>query len=141
METLIAINLGLQDFNAHLAKIGEGWRLEPVIRDTDARGTTLSEEVADLRASDVNLILGPPISGRLATISNYISDNGMVLISCCANAHTLSAQENGIFRTLPNTEDMGAAAAEYILGTGIDVLLTVWGRQRLVPRLCCRGNG
>lgn len=126
VETLIAINLGLQDFNAHLAKIGEGWRLEPVIRDTDARGTTLSEEVADLRASDVNLILGPPISGRLATISNYISDNGMVLISCCANAHTLSAQENGIFRTLPNTEDMGVAAAEYILGTGIDVLLTVW---------------
>ena len=126
VETLIAINLGLQDFNAYLAKIGEGWRLAPIIRDTDARGTTLSDEVADLRASGVNLILGPPISDRLATISDYISDNGMVLISCCANAHTLSAQENGIFRTLPNTEDMGAATAEYILGTGTDVLLAVW---------------
>ena len=126
VETLIATNLGLQDFNAHLAKIGEGWRLTPVIRDTDARGTTLSDEVADLHASGVNLILGPPISGRLATISDYISNNWMVLISCCANAHTLSAQENGIFRTLPNTEDMGAATAEYILGTGTDVLLAVW---------------
>ena len=121
-ETMEATLVGIEHFNRFLDDIGENWRLDPVPLDT-AGG--LSDAVSGLFMNGTTMMLGPPISGTLAGVMDYVNDNGIVLISCCANAHTLSAPDN-VFRSLPDTRSVGNALAEYMIQDGRTVLLPVW---------------
>ena len=121
-ETMEATLVGVEHFNRFLTDIGENWRLDPVPLDT-AGG--LSDIVSGLFMNGTTMMLGPPISGTLAGVMDYVNDNGIVLISCCANAHTLSAPDN-VFRSLPDTRSVGSALAEYMIQDGRTVLLPVW---------------
>lgn len=121
-ETMEATLVGVEHFNRFLTDIGENWRLDPVPLDT-AGG--LPGAVSGLFMNGTTMMLGPPISGTLVGVMDYVNDNGIVLISCCANAHTLSAPDN-VFRALPDTRSVGSALAEYMIQDGRTVLLPVW---------------
>ena len=121
-ETMEATLVGVEHFNRFLTDIGENWRLDPIPLDT-AGG--LPDAVSGLFMNGTTMMLGPPISGTLAGVMDYVNDNGIVLISCCANAHTLSAPDN-VFRSLPDTRSVGDALAEYMIQDGRTVLLPVW---------------
>ena len=121
-ETMEATLVGVEHFNRFLTDIGENWRLDPIPLDT-AGG--LPDAVSGLFMNGTTMMLGPPISGTLAGVMDYVNDNGIVLISCCANAHTLSAPDN-VFRSLPDTRSVGTALAEYMIQDGRTVLLPVW---------------
>ena len=124
-DTFVASYLGVQDFNAHLKERGEVWQFEPAFGNITAPETDLAAEIDDLKSGDIDLILGPSISGILDTIKDVIEGRGAVLVSCCANAHSLAVADDGIFRTMPSTDTMGRITAEYMLQNGHDVLLTV----------------
>lgn len=121
-ETMEATLVGVEHFNRFLTDIGENWRLDPIPLDT-AGG--LPDAVSGLFMNGTTMMLGPPISGTLAGVMDYVNDNDIVLISCCANAHTLSAPDN-VFRSLPDTRSVGTALAEYMIQDGRTVLLPVW---------------
>ena len=121
-ETMEATLVGVEHFNRFLTDIGENWRLDPTPLDT-AGG--LPDAVSELFMNGTTMMLGPPISGTLVGVMDYVNDNGIVLISCCANAHTLSAPDN-VFRALPDTRSVGTALAEYMIQDGRTVLLPVW---------------
>lgn len=121
-ETMEATLVGVEHFNRFLTDIGENWRLDPTPLDT-AGG--LPDAVSGLFMNGTTMMLGPPISGTLVGVMDYVNDNGIVLISCCANAHTLSAPDN-VFRALPDTRSVGTVLAEYMMQDGRTVLLPVW---------------
>ena len=99
---------GAEDFNAYLEDAGEPWMLD-LVAAYDGVDPALSLEAAmQLRRNGTSVLLGPVTDGGLASVRQYVADNGMLVINCCSSAGFVAAPDN-IFRLAP--DGLGQAEA------------------------------
>lgn len=131
-ENLAGTRMGVEDFNAHLEKIGAPWRMALAVEDTATNPTVALDKLAALNSRDVKVIIGPETSSAIRNIKGYSDSNGMVMLSCCSSAPTLAIPGDSAFRLVPDDSNQGHALARVIESRGVDALVTVnrgdaWG--------------
>ena len=130
-EMKLASNLAIADFNAYLKGMGSIWKIAEQFRDTDLDPEKALEEVIELKANDIDVIVGVPTSASVNGISNYVNNNDMVVISCCSSASQLEISDN-IFRMVPPDSGQAPLLANHILGLEkTDIIIIhrddIWG--------------
>jgi ABC-type branched-subunit amino acid transport system substrate-binding protein len=123
MDIMAASRLAVADFNEHLAGSGAAWRLVPVYADslTDPGAVMPGLEYFD--ALGVRVVAGPSIDLFGAEVSEFASDRGMLLLSCCSVTLESSIPGDNLYRMTPNQTNHGAILADVIYESGRTVII------------------
>ena len=76
-ESLEAALYGIEQFNKHLESTGQDWYLDPVVEDTATNPVQSLEKIQNLRAKNIELVLGYT-SGSLNAVKSYADSNAMM---------------------------------------------------------------
>lgn len=125
MDRLVAANMAADDYNQYLKSIGEQWSLELVLKDSGTKPDVALQKVLEFDAAGIRLIIGPSSSGSIDAIREYTHSNGMLIISCCSTAPSLSLPDH-IFRITPDDTNQAKALARIITDDGITSVVTVY---------------
>ena len=124
-ETKIAADLAIMDFNKHLSEMDSIWRLNVDFRDTDLDPEKALEEVIELNAHNVDVIVGVPTSASVDMVKDYIDENDMVLVSCCSTAPQLAERDN-VFRMVPPDSGQAPLLAKHIMDAEISDIIIIY---------------
>ena len=124
-ETRVASEKAVSDFNAWLSSQGRQWTLAAPFQDTNLDGPTTLSQVQGLKAQGTDVIAGIPTSATLSHVKDYVNDNGMVVVSCCSTAPSL-AEDDGIFRMIPDDSGQAPLLAKHISDSGKDTIITIY---------------
>ncbi|MCY4490868.1 MAG: ABC transporter substrate-binding protein [Thaumarchaeota archaeon] len=124
-ETKIAADLAIMDFNKHLSEMDSIWRLNVDFRDTDLDPEKALEEVIELNAHNVDVIVGVPTSASVDMVKDYIDENDMVLVSCCSTAPQLAERDN-VFRMVPPDSGQAPLLAKHIMDAEISDIIILY---------------
>ncbi len=132
-ENRIATELGVADFNDHLAGLGEPWSIELVSEDSETSPAITLEKIRVLNAKGINIIIGPETSANVREVKDYADSNNMLLVSCCSTAPSLAIAGDSVYRLIPDDNNQGPALAKLLDHEGIEVMIPVyrndvWGR-------------
>lgn len=125
-QTSLAMEAGVLDFNRHLADQGEEWRLILSNADSGSDPQTALEQAQSFHDMGIGLILGPMHSDGARHLREYVEQNRMVLLSCCAPAADLAIPGDGLFRLHPDAIKQGAALGSILDHQGIDVAIPIY---------------
>ena len=110
-ETLVALRLAQDDFNAYLQETGAGWRLDIRIEDTAGDPETALQRVADLHEDGIDAIIGPASDAELLRIKDYADANGILVFSHGSTLPSLAVNDT-IFRLVPSDGVQAQVLAE-----------------------------
>ena len=87
------------------------WRLVLEVRDTASDPQTALKVVKSMHEQGTNLLLGLPTDADIDAVRQYVSENDMLVLSCCSTSQDL-AHADRIFRLVPdNTREADALGA------------------------------
>ena len=124
-DQLLAVQLAVSDFNEYLQSQEAGWQMDLVVEDTGADPETALDRIVSLHSSGISLIVGPQSSAELHGISEYVNDNGLLVISPSSKEPSLARDDN-IFRFVPDDEKSSAAIAKLLERRGVKVAIPVY---------------
>jgi len=119
-----AMEIAVEDVNAYAA--GRGITFRADIRDSKLDPATALTAVQSLRASGVQVIIGPQSSAELATLKPFVDANPVMMVSQSSTAGTLAVANDRIFRFTPADSLEGVAAAALMWDDGIRAVVPLW---------------
>ncbi len=119
-----ALELAVEDINASAA--GRGITFRADVRDTKLEPATALSEVQALRAAGVKVIIGPQSSAELVAIRDYVTANGLIVVSQSSTAGSLAVAGDRIFRFTPADSLEGVAIGALMWEDGIRAMVPVW---------------
>ena len=125
-EVRVGAKLALSDFNEYLEEQGAEWRLEIAEEDTATDPDTALEKIKSLHQQRIGILLGPPASDSAAHIKEYADSQGLLLLSCCSAAPSLSIADDSIYRLVPNSANQAVTLGKLLELNGIEVLVPIW---------------
>ena len=125
-ENLLGTTFGIEDFNKYLKDAGEDWYLEAVIEDTATNPVQALEKIQNLRAKNIELVVGPESSSSTSSVLQYADSNDMIIFSCCSTSPALAIPGDNVFRLVPDDRQQGKALAALLKNEGIENLITIW---------------
>lgn len=125
-EARVGAKLAVSDFNEYLEEQGAGWRLEIVEEDTATDPDTALEKIESLHQRGIGILLGPPASASAVNIKEYADSQGLLLLSCCSAAPSLSIADDSIYRLVPDSANQAIALGKLLELNGIEVLVPIW---------------
>ena len=124
-ESLEAALYGIEQFNKHLESTGQDWYLDPVVEDTATNPVQSLEKIQNLRAKNIELVLGYT-SGSLNAVKSYADSNAMMVFSAASTAPSLAISNDNIFRLTSDDRQQAKALSALLQNQGIQVAVTVW---------------
>ena len=118
-----AANLSVDDYNDHLASLGERWRLELATKEASTPEESL-QAVKELASEGVRLVVvGPVGEASLVVIGEHAERWGMVVVSCCSASPELAIPGDHILRMTPSGITQASTLAEVLAGDGVQVVV------------------
>ncbi len=123
-QTVIAMALE----SANLAQRSSG---SPLVFEADVRDTRLVpanalEELKDLAARGVRIVIGPQSSSEAAAIRDFANQNGILLVSPSSTAGSLAIPDDNLFRFCPDdSQEIGAMVA-LMKEDGVGAVVAAW---------------
>jgi len=103
-----------------------GQPIKLYIEDVQTDPQTALTDLQTLYSVDgVQVVIGPPTSQQVETVTNYATQNHIVLITSSATAGAISGSSPYIFRTVPSDNLQAAATAAYINAKGYQKVAVV----------------
>ncbi|MDI1495296.1 MAG: ABC-type branched-chain amino acid transport system, periplasmic component [Cenarchaeum symbiont of Oopsacas minuta] len=124
-ESREAALYGIKEFNKYLVSIDQNWYLDPVIEDTATNPVQALEKIQNLRAKNIELVLGYT-SGSTNAVRSYVDSNNMMVFSAASTAPSLAIPNDHIFRLVSDDRQQAKALVALLKNQGIDVAVTVW---------------
>lgn len=129
-----ALKVALADINAYLEGAESSLRIALTIRDTRTDPDVAFEELLDLSAANVSLVIGPMGSEELNAIRSLSGRVGTVLISPSAGLSSLAVEDDNVFRMIPTDTSLAETLAESLTTNGIEAIALlardgVWGDE------------
>ncbi|MCE2508891.1 MAG: ABC transporter substrate-binding protein [Nitrosopumilaceae archaeon] len=148
MDIMAASRLAVADFNEHLAERGAAWRLVPVYVDSLTDPGAVMPALEYLDALGVRVVAGPSIDLFGAEVSEFSSDRGMLLLSCCSVTLESAIPGDNLYRMTPNQTNHGIILADVMYEGGKTLVVPVgrnsaWVTDLLesaVERFAARGG-
>ena len=125
MDIMAASRLAVADFNGHLAERGVAWRLIPVYVDSLTDPGAVMPGLEYLDALGVKVVAGPSIDLFGSGVSEFASDRGMLLLSCCSVTLESAISGDNLYRMTPNQTNHGVILADAIYESGRTVVIPV----------------
>jgi branched-chain amino acid transport system substrate-binding protein len=119
-----ALELAVEDANAYAA--GRGITFRADVRDTKLEPATALSAVQALRTAGVKVIIGPQSSAELAAIRDYVTANGLIVVSQSSTAGSLAIAGDRIFRFTAADSLEGVASGALMWGDGVRAVVPVW---------------
>lgn len=120
-----AIDIALEDINAHMADLGSKYRFAVTVYDTKLDTTIANKYIAEAGAAGSQFVLGPQSSAEAGAVRNYANTNNMLVVSQGSTAGVLSIEGDNLFRFCPDDHIEGQAMAKTIYKDSIRALITV----------------
>ena len=118
------MELAAEDVNAYASGRGIVFRTD--VRDTKLDPAAALAAVQALRASGVQVIIGPQSSAELAALKSYVDSNAVMVVSPSSTAGSLAIKNDRIFRFTPADSLEGVAAAALMYDDGIRAVVPLW---------------
>ncbi|HEX8906215.1 MAG TPA: ABC transporter substrate-binding protein, partial [Longimicrobiaceae bacterium] len=119
-----AMELAVADVNAYAA--GRGITFRADVRDSKLDPATALAAVQSLRASGVQVVIGPQSSAELATLKPWVDANPVIVVSQSSTAGSLAIANDRIFRFTPADSLEGVAASALLWADGIRTVVPLW---------------
>lgn len=121
----VALELAVEDANKALRRRGAGQRV--VLRIEDAAGdpAKAADAVRRLAAAGARVIVGPEGSAEVAAARPVADRLRVILVSQGSTAHAL-AQNDWVFRFVPDDVDETRAAAALVAHDGVTGIVPIW---------------
>ena len=121
-----AMELGIEDVNQYLAGGNSGFVFKANIQDTKLEPATALSQVTAMKASGIEVVIGPQSSAEVAAIKSYVNDNGILLISQSSTAGTLAIANDNVFRLTPSDTLEAVALAGLMKADGMTTIIPFW---------------
>ena len=130
-----AAQYAVDDFNIYLEALGEDWRMDMTIEDSQAKGPVAFEKVQTLKARGIDMLVGMGYSSHLEQSATYVESSKILVISHGSQAANLEIDDN-MFRLVPSDSNQAPAVVAMIEDAGIEVLVPfirddTWGNGML----------
>ncbi len=121
-----AMEVGIEDVNQYLAAGKSGYQFSASIMDTKLLAATALTQLADLKNSGVEVVIGPQSSAEVAALKSYVDANNMVLISQSSTAGTLAIANDNVFRLTPSDTLEAVALVGVMKADGVKTIIPFW---------------
>ncbi len=121
-----AMEIGIEDVNQYLASGKSGYKFTASIMDTKLLAATALTQIADLKNSGVEVVIGPQSSAEVAALKSYVDANNIVLISQSSTAGTLAIANDNIFRFTPSDTLEAVALVGLMKADGVKTIIPFW---------------
>ncbi len=125
-EVRVAVELGIEDFNAYLAERGAGWHLEMAVEDTATDPDVALKMIKKLHQDGITAVLGPLTSGNVNGVREYADQNGMLVLSPTSTAASLAIPGDNVYRLVPDASVLGSALSRLAGHMGVEALVPMW---------------
>ncbi|MDI1495294.1 MAG: ABC-type branched-chain amino acid transport system, periplasmic component [Cenarchaeum symbiont of Oopsacas minuta] len=125
-ENLQGTLYAVEEFNEYLKEMGKDWYLKTVIEDTATNPVQALEKIQNLKAKNIELVIGPETSSSTSSVLQYADNNNMVIFSCCSTSPALAIPNDNVFRLVPDDRQQGKALATLLKHEGVENLVTIW---------------
>jgi len=120
------LRLAVRDVNDYFSKTNSDVRIGLVVEDTHTDPSRSLEELKDLAAKGIRIVIGPSTSAELEAIKDYANNNGIILLSPSSTAPLLASPGDNIFRLVPDDTHQAQAIAVQMWKDGIRVVVPIW---------------
>lgn len=129
-SVLKALQLAETDVNLELESKGKKIRL--IYDDNETSANTSRVLLNSYINQGIRVIIGPMSSENLAFVKDTIDRSGSVIISQASTSVELAAENDNIFRLVPNDMQMGKAIINKMAKDGVEKIFTInrsgnWG--------------
>ena len=121
-----AMELGIEDVNQYLAAGESGFRFNANIQDTKLDPTVALSSVTAMKASGIEVVIGPQSSAEVAAIKTYVNDNGLLLISQSSTAGSLAIANDNVFRLTPSDTLEAVALVGLMKADAVTTVIPFW---------------
>ena len=121
-----AMELGIEDVNQYLATGKSGFVFEANIQDTKLDPATALSQVTAMKASGIEVVIGPQSSAEVAAIRTYVNDNGVLLISQSSTAGSLAIANDNVFRLTPSDTLEAVALVGLMKADAMTTIIPFW---------------
>ena len=121
-----AMELGIEDVNQYLAAGNSGFEFKANIQDTKLDPSTALSQVTAMKASGIEVVIGPQSSAEVAAIRTYVNDNGIVIISQSSTAGSLAIANDNVFRLTPSDTLEAVALVGLMKADAVTTIIPFW---------------
>jgi branched-chain amino acid transport system substrate-binding protein len=121
-----AMEIGIDDVNQYVAGGNSGLHFTASIQDTKLDPATSLTQATAMKASGVEVIIGPQSSAEVAALKPFVDANTMLLISQSSTAGTLAIANDNIFRLTPSDTLEAVALAGVMKADGMKTIIPLW---------------
>jgi ABC-type branched-subunit amino acid transport system substrate-binding protein len=120
------LRLAVRDVNDYFSKTNSDVRIGLVVEDTHTDPSRSLEELKDLAAKGIRMVIGPSTSAELVAIKDYANNNGIIILSPSSTAPLLAIQGDNIFRLVPDDTHQAEAITTQMWKDDIRVVVPIW---------------
>jgi branched-chain amino acid transport system substrate-binding protein len=120
------LKVAIADVNKSFQKIGNNLGIGLVIEDTHTDPAKGLEELKNLAARGIKIVIGPSTSAELEAMKDYADRNGIILISPSSTAPFLAIPGDNIFRLVPDDTHQAQAVTTQMWKDGIRAIIPMW---------------
>ena len=121
-----AMEIGIEDVNQYLAGGESGFEFTASIQDTKLDPAVALTSIAAMKASDIEVIIGPQSSAEVASIKTFADANGVLVISQSSTAGTLAIANDNVFRLTPSDTLEAVALVGVMKADGQKTIIPFW---------------
>jgi branched-chain amino acid transport system substrate-binding protein len=121
-----AMELGIEDVNQFLAAGESGFRFNANIQDTKLDPAIALTSVTAMKASGIEVVIGPQSSAEVAAIRTYVNDNGVLVISQSSTAGSLAIANDNVFRLTPSDTLEAVALVGLMKADAVKTIIPFW---------------
>jgi len=118
-----ALELGVADVNADLARRGSGLRVELAVEDTKLVPDLAAAALGRLADRGVRVVIGPQSSAEVRAVAGDADARGVLVVSQSSTAHSLAIVGDNVFRLCPDDVQEGAAIAALMWQDGVRAIV------------------
>ncbi len=115
----VCAELAEQDIAAYIADAGLPVTFKFYYEDTETNAGVALQKTQALAAQEVKVVIGGLSSSDLASITDYASDNQLVVLTSLSTVAELGLPDDYIFRLIPHDDMEGRALAQQLYDSGI----------------------
>lgn len=121
-----ALELAESEINDWLEAIGEDWRIEVRVEDTQVDPAIALSKIQTLAGEGIKYVIGPMSSAEVSEIRTFADQNEILVISPSSTSPALAIPDDFIYRFCPTDLFQGPAAMEMVRDAGIEHLVIMW---------------
>ena len=121
-----AMEIGIEDVNDYLADGESGFQFTASIQDTKLDPATALTSITAMKASGIEVVIGPQSSAEVAAIRTYANDNNMLVVSQSSTAGSLAIANDNIFRLTPSDTLEAVALVGVMKADGQKTIIPFW---------------